>query len=223
VSAVRYEASGELALLHFDDGKANVVSPASIDALNEALDRAEREARGAVLYGRAGRFCAGFDLAVLNQGGAGMAELVKGGAELLARLYAFPLPLTVACTGHALGMGALMLLASDYRIGAEGDFRISLNEVAIGMTMPTFAAILATDRLSKRHLTRAVSLAEAYGPKGAVDAGFLDATRSGDVVGEATKHAESLLALDAKAHRSTKRAMRRHVVEGIRASLAEVD
>ena len=40
-------------------------------------------------------------------------------------------------------MAAFLLLASDIRIGADGPFRIGLNEVAIGIPVPTFGLELA--------------------------------------------------------------------------------
>jgi enoyl-CoA hydratase len=36
-------------------------------------------------------------------------------------------------------MGAFLILSSDHRIAAEGDYRIGMNEVAIGLTVPRFA------------------------------------------------------------------------------------
>ena len=55
-----YELQGDIAILHFDDGKANVVGYDLITAMNQGLDRAEKEARAVVIEGRPGRFSAGF-------------------------------------------------------------------------------------------------------------------------------------------------------------------
>ena len=46
----------------------------------------------------------------------------------------------VACTGHAIAAGALLLLGADIRIGARGDFRIGLIETQLGMVLPRWAA-----------------------------------------------------------------------------------
>ena len=107
-----------------------------------------------MLFGRSGRFCAGFDLNTIQESPDAARRLVAGGAELVARLAASPLPIVVGCGGHALAMGALLLLGADVRIGAEGEFKLGLNEVAIRMTLPAFAIELAGERLSRRHLTR---------------------------------------------------------------------
>jgi enoyl-CoA hydratase len=83
-------------------------------------------------------------------------------------------------------MGAILLLSADLRIGAKGDFKIGLNEVAIGMSLPVFGVEFARERLSKRDLERATGQSEIYEPKGARKAGFLDrVTKPESVVAEA--------------------------------------
>ncbi len=139
---VQYDLREGVARLSLDDGKANAISHAMLDAVNGALDRAEKEAGAVLIAGRPGRFSAGFDLSVMRSGGAAVGELVGGGARLALRLYEFPSPVVAACTGHALAMGAILLLASDTRLGARGDFKLGLNEVAIGMTGSRMTGLL---------------------------------------------------------------------------------
>ena len=165
---------GDVAIVRMDDGKANALSHASIDAFNAALDAAERDAGAVVVVGRPGRFCAGFDLSVINAGAAETQGLVRRGGELALRLFMFPRPVVAACTGHALAAGAIILMASDHRVGAQGPFKIGLNEVSIGLPLPIFLTELAEQRLSRRHLTAATMLSHIFEPDTALDAGFLD-------------------------------------------------
>jgi enoyl-CoA hydratase len=219
---IGYSLEQGVALLRFDDGKANALSHAAIDALHASLDRAEKEAGAVCLAGREGRLCAGFDLSVMRSGLEPMRGLVTAGAELLLRMALHPLPIAIACSGHALAAGALLLLAADARIGARGAFKIGLNEVAIGMPLPIFAYELARERLSKRHLLRATVQAELYAPEAAVDAGFLDSVREpGELAGAALEEARRLAALPQPAYGRTKAALRGDLVAGIRATLAE--
>ena len=74
----------------------------------------------------------------------------------------------------AIVVGAILLFAADTRIGAEGSFKIGLNEVGIGMPLPEFAVELARDRLAPHHLVKATAQGEIYDPVGAVEAGYLD-------------------------------------------------
>lgn len=165
---------GDVAIVRLDDGKANALSHASIDAFNAALDGAERDAGAVVVVGRPGRFCAGFDLSVINADATETQALVRRGGELALRLFMFPRPVVAACTGHALAAGAIILMASDHRVGAQGPFKIGLNEVSIGLPLPIFLTELAQQRLSRRHLTAATMLSHIFDPDTALDAGFFD-------------------------------------------------
>jgi len=218
---IRYERHAAVALITLDDGKANALSPAMVTAANAALDRAEQEAAGAVvLCGRPGRFSAGFDLSVMTSGPEALFGLVKSGAELALRLYLFPRPVVIACTGHALAAGAVLLCSADLRVGAAGAFKIGLNEVAIQLPLPVFALELARDRVAPRFFTQAVSQARIFDPDGARDAGYLDeVVASGEVLDAALAHAARLAALPDPAFRLTKERERRATVGRIRATL----
>ena len=217
-----YRLEGPVARLHFDDGKANAVSHAALEAFHRALDRAEKEAGAVLLLGRPGRFCAGFDLNTMAAGPEAARGLVAAGAELLLRMSEAPLPIVAACGGHALAMGALLLLASDLRLGAEGEFKIGLNEVAIRMTLPVFAVELARERLSRRHLGRATVLAEVYDPAGAAAAGYLDRVVAPAALdAEALAEAARLAELPRRAFAETKRRLRGPRVERVRAALRD--
>lgn len=218
---IRYELRDDVALITMDDGKANAISHGVIDALTAAFARAEREASAVVLAGRDKRLSGGFDLSVMMAGPDSARGLVTAGAELMLRIYTFPRPVVAACTGHALAAGAILLLVSDVRIGARGDFKIGLNEVAIRMTLPLFALELARDRLSKRHFSAAVTQARIFDPQAAIDAGYLDAVEEPThVIDAALARARALATLPDPAFRETKTRERAATVKYIRETLA---
>jgi enoyl-CoA hydratase len=217
---ISYELREKVAVITMDDGKANALSPALIEALNAALDRAEGEAAAVLLIGREKRLSAGFDLGVMTRSLVDMRALVLSGAELLLRLYLFPRPVVVACTGHALAAGAILLLVADTRIGASGDFKIGLNEVAIQMTLPVFAVELARDRLSKRHFSAATTQAKIFDPHAAHDAGYLDrVVPAGELFQTAFEQARQLADLPDPAFHNTKQRARGATVQRIRETL----
>ena len=173
-SNTSFEIDDGVAVLRLDDGKANAVVYGTLEAIDSALAAAEQDAGAFVIAGREGRFSAGFDLSVIGEGPEAARALVAAGARTAARLYGAPVPVVAACTGHALAFGAIMLLSSDVRIGADVEAKIGLTEVSIGMPLPIFAVELARDRLSPRHFTAATSLATVFSPHGAAEAGYLD-------------------------------------------------
>lgn len=165
---------GDVAVVSLDDGKANAISFEVLDQLNAALDEAAATSKAVVLMGREGRFSAGFDLKVMTGDIERARQLLGGGAELALRIYEFPIPVVLGVTGHALAMGGILVCTADWRVGAQGSFKIGLNEVAIGMPVPYFAVELCRDRLSPRYFTRSLQHAELWTPDEAVPANFLD-------------------------------------------------
>jgi len=211
---MNYELRDRIATVSIDDGKANVVGHPFLDAINSALDRAEKDNAGAVvLRGREGIFSAGFDLKEFREGPDAGVSMVKKGMQLLIRLYGYPLPVVAACTGHGIAMGAFVILACDTRIGARGDFKITLPETALGMELPAVMVELTASRLSPRFFTRAAVQAEVFNPDQAVTAGFLDeVVEAGELDARAGEVATQLAGLPQREYAANKRLVRRHVL-----------
>jgi enoyl-CoA hydratase len=164
----------------------NALSPDLIAAIHERLDAAEQSAQAVMITGRPDRFSAGFNLKIMREGGPEAAiDLVTAGGKLYLRFLEYPLPIVIGCTGHALAAGAIALLTADYRVGAEGEYQIGLNETAIGMTLPEYGVEFARACLSKRYFDRAVVHAEIFDPEGALAAGYLDRVVAPDEVFDA--------------------------------------
>lgn len=217
-----YKLEEKTAVLTMDDGKANALSEAMIDALLGALDRADKEASAIVLAGRADRFCAGFDLKVMMASPEAATSLLRRGSELLMKLYGCPLPLVIACTGHALAGGALVLLTGDVRVGAAGAFRIGLNEVQIGLPVPVLAMELARDRIVPAELGRATLQATIYSPEDAVKVGYLDeVVAPAELMARAKAEAARLGAFSRFPFSATKKRMRGRTIDHILATLDE--
>jgi enoyl-CoA hydratase len=216
---VAQETIGDVAVIRLDDGKANALGFEAVEGLEEALAQAAG-ARAVCLIGRPGRFSAGFDLNEMRSGRA--VELMTRGARLALRLVEHPAPVVLGVTGHALAMGAVLLLTGDWRVGAAGDFKLGLNEVRIGLFVPEFAAELARERLTPRHLTEAAQLAEVYDPEGARDAGFLDEVVDADSVPDrAIERATAWAAdLDPQAFARTREIVRGDLLHRLRSVVA---
>ena len=146
--------------------------------------------------------------------------MLRAGFDLAERLLSFPRPVVIGCTGHAVAMGVFLLLSGDFRVGAAGPFKITANEVAIGLTMPLAAVEICRQRLTPAHFNRATALAEPFSPESAVDAGFfdrlVDASQLGDVV---HRVAAELTTLDMDAHKATKLRARRLALDAIHAAI----
>ena len=217
---MEYELIENTAVLSFDDGKANVIGHDFMKAINEGLDRAEKDAKAVVITGRAGLLSGGFDLKEIEKGASAIKAMMDEGANMFFRLFSHPQPLVIACTGHAIAAGAFLLLTADNRIGTAGEFKIGLNETAIGSTFPVFGVELAKARLNPAYLTRSFVQSQAFSPEEAVRAGFLDQVGPAEsLMDTAMALAQRLGELPTSAYAQNKRDIRRPAFATIRASL----
>ena len=208
-----------------DDGRANAFSPSLLLALSQELAEAESDPNigAVVLAGNEKIFFAGFDLDVIKSGDLkAITEMASAGGALIRQAYGASVPVVAACTGHEVAAGALMLCGCDYRVGVDGPVKIGLNEVAIALTLPRWALLIASERLSKRHLQVSVANARIVDGPGAVDAGFLDEVTSQDqVVERALEVAQGFAEeLDRKAYASTVRSLRGDLLASMDAAIA---
>jgi enoyl-CoA hydratase len=216
-----YERVGRSARIRMDDGKVNVMNVGMLSALHRAFDRAAAESAIVVLSGRETIFSAGFDVKVFSAGDAeGSRTMVRLGAELALKVLAFPTPVITVATGHAYPMGAFLMLAADWRIGSEGEWRTGLNEVQIGLTVPLFALEVARQRLIPAYFSRTAVTGEMYGPEEARTAGFLDQVVSrADLAAAVDAAVERMGQLDFAAHAATKRRARAGAIAAVRAAI----
>jgi enoyl-CoA hydratase len=217
---VVYTLDDGIATISLDDGKVNALSIETLRALHDGLDRAERDGATTIVRGRTGYLSAGFDLKVFGEGMEQVLEMLTLGATLAERLLSFPAPVVLACSGHAVAAGSFLTLSADARIGADGPFRIGLNEVAIGLTVPWFAIELARHRLTPPHFDAAVTSARMYSPREAITAGFLDRVVAPEQLDDAALDAARALSqLDMRAHAASKLRAREDALSRLRAAI----
>jgi enoyl-CoA hydratase len=115
-----------------------------------------------------------------------------------------------------------LLLGCDVRVGADVDAKIGLNEVAIGMVLPDWAITIAAERLSRRHLQRAIANARVTSPATPPPSGsstrWWRPTRCSTP--PSTRAAELAGALDARAYAGTVRALRTPVLDAMADQIA---
>jgi enoyl-CoA hydratase/carnithine racemase len=215
-----YCLEDEIATIALDDGKVNALSIEMLRTVLDCLDRAERDGAVVLLTGREGYFSAGFDLKVFSERPDEIVEMLTLGARLCERLLSFPTPVLVACGGHAIAAGTFAALAADVRIGAKGPFKLGLNEVRIGLTVPLYVVELARMRLTPAEYNRSLLTARMYSPEEAVIAGFLDRLVAPEELATAAREtAEELAGLNMDAHRATKERVRATAIEAFRVAV----
>ena len=219
---INYALNHGIATISMDDGKTNVFGHEQLEAFAAALDKAQEEAKAVIIAGRDGFFTSGLDLKVMKQGPEQMKGLLTGAARLALRILEHPQPVIVASAGHSVALGPLIKLASDVRISAEGEYKIGLNETAIGVTLPPFAIELAKAGVPTQHQLQVILGADLYRPQQAMEYGLLDeVVAASELEARALAVAKKLSEYPASAYSSNKRSMRRNVIDVIKASLAD--
>ena len=221
---VTYRRDESIATITMDDGKVNALGPTMLQALNEALDNADRDDVGAVVVAGNHRvFSGGFDLKVFQSGEIQPSiDMLRGGFELSYRLLSYPKPVVMACTGPAIAMGAFLLCSGDHRIAAPG-YNIQANEVAIGMVVPYAALAIMKLRLTRSAYQQAVGLSKVFFGETAQAAGFIDEIDLPDrVLGRAQEAALEFTKLDLRAHAASKLRARADSLKEIRAGIEGV-
>jgi enoyl-CoA hydratase len=206
------EGAAPVAHLHLDDGKANVLNGAFVDALDGAIAQAGVDAAGAlVIWGRPGCFSGGIDLKLLRREDVAsrLAELSRIASGLLS-LWTAPIPTVAAVTGHAIAGGAVLAMACDRRLAIDDPaFRIGVNETALGMVLPTWALVIARAAIRPDRYTDTMLFGSVYPPGDAAAAGLVErAIPSGDFEAAVAAAAAEAAALPTAAYAGTKRQLR---------------
>ena len=215
---VTYRRDESIAVITMDDGKVNALGPPMLQALNEALDNADRDDVDAlVIAGNHRVFSGGFDLKVFKAGELQPAiDMLRGGFELSYRLLSYPKPVVMACTGPAIAMGSFLLCSGDHRIAAPG-YNIQANEVAIGMVVPYAASAILKLRLTRSAYQQAMGLSKVFFGETALAAGFIDEIDLPDrVLGRAEEAALEFTKLNLGAHAASKLRARADALKDLR-------
>lgn len=220
---IEYSLNGNVAEIRLQNGKANAFSLDFTNAINEALDQAEKDEAAVLFVGNPGLFSAGFDLKVVQSGDKeAIAEMMVAGGKLCARLLEHPRPVVAAVTGHCVAQGVMLVMACDYTLAADGEFTLGMNETQIGIVMPHYAVELAKGRFPKHVWQRVVTQAELYPPQGALELGLVDEVKSESELLEAAREkAQKLAELDKRAFKINKQLMRAELIEAMHKGLEQ--
>jgi Delta3-Delta2-enoyl-CoA isomerase len=212
-------------LLTFDHGPirevqlnrppANALSCELIIALREAMEAAPQNGcRALVLSGTPGRFSGGLDVPLLLAlDHTAIATLWREFYALLKALAGSPIPIAAAITGHAPAGGTVLPLFCDWRLMAEGDFKIGLNEVQVGLALPPVIVAALRRLIGPRQAERLAVGGLLISPAEALAVGLVDELAPRDqVVDRAIHWCRTLLALPAEAMTATRREARADLI-----------
>jgi enoyl-CoA hydratase/carnithine racemase len=226
LDAQRHDAILELRLAR---PPVNALDPTLVRMLKDTiLEAPATGARAIVLSGSPGVFSAGLDVpALLALERAAMQDFWRDFIGLLGAIGRCPVPVVAALTGHSPAGGAVLSIFCDYRVMARSTdaakpFRIGLNEVQVGLSVPpsiqfALRRLLGTHRAERLMVAGAMVDAETALRIGLVD----ELAEVASVVPQAMAWCRQHLALPPEAMAETRRIARADLHEMLGRAMAE--
>jgi enoyl-CoA hydratase len=219
-TGIHIERQGQIAVMRIDRPPANAID---LDLANEFANELEGIGntdgiRALIVIGAGKCFSAGLDLkAIPTYDRAQQKSMVMQVNRLFGGLYGLPIPTIAAVNGHAIAGGVILTLCCDYRIGAEGDYKLGLAEARVGVPFPVAAMAIVQSELSHPVARTMVLTARNSSPQEAVAMGVLDELQAPELLlPRAIEVAQEMAALPHTIYGRIKRELRR-------AALARID
>lgn len=212
MNSIQIERVGQIAVLRIDRPPANAIDLDLAGEFATALEGIETtDGIGALVVTGAGScFSAGLDLkAVPTYDRAQQQAMVMQVNRLFGGLYGLPLPTIAAVNGHAIAGGVILTLCCDYRIGAEGGYKLGLAEARVGVPFPVAAMAIVQSELSHPVARTMVLTARNWSPPDAVSMGVLDELQPPELLlPRAIEVAQEMAALPRSVYARIKRELR---------------
>jgi enoyl-CoA hydratase len=207
---------GGIAVLRMDDGKANAIQDRFLEDFDRALEGA-RDADAVVMTGARKIFSAGLDLpALVALSRPAIEALMEHFHETMRRTFLWPAPVVAAVNGHAIAGGCVLAMQADRRVMAEGDAKIGINEVQIGLPLPVVVIETFRPQLSPESLARAAQEGTLFSPAEALEAGLVHAVAPADALEErAVEIARHLASVGRPAFSAVKGLLRRPAADAL--------
>ena len=199
----------------------NALDPALCSQLARAVrDGIAAGAAGLVLSGGPKVFSAGLDVPHLLGLGEDRTAIRDAWSTFFDAVRAIgesPAPVVAAIAGHSPAGGCVLALCCDYRVMAEGPFRIGLNETQVGLVAPEGIQHLLRRVVGAYRAERMLIAGEMVDSARALEIGMVDELAAIDAVGtRALAWLDALLALPRKPMLRTRQIARADLVAALR-------
>ncbi len=176
-----------VAVVYMNTNNVNRQNPTFFGDLANALGRLEARFANlpVVLTSKERIFSAGFDFdywfPLIARGDVDAVQRsYTEFKKINLRLFSYPRPTVAAINGHAYAGGLITALCCDFRIAVKIGTQLSLNEVAIGLAMPSLFAEIIRYAVGTTSAAKATLSAKVYSAEEALSLGLVDSLTSQD-------------------------------------------
>ena len=223
---IKSQTTEHISYVGLDRGKSNAMHIEMMQELISELKQARENpaVEAIILHGKEGFFSAGLDLITLyDYHEEQMQNLWEVFFDLIYELASLPKPIVASITGHAPAGGCVLAICCDYRIMAEGDFIIGLNEVPVGLIVPPSIYELYSLWLGRAQAYRYLLEGKLLSPAEALKTGLIDETVPADrILTAAARKAKSWTQFERQAWGATKLNLRKSLLQQIHENKTEV-
>ncbi len=213
-------------VLKLAHGKANTMDIEFCHAMiNEFAALRSSAAKAVVLTGQGSIFSAGVELVRTSDGGPDyVRRFLPALNAMFDAVFHFPKPVVAVINGHAIAGGCVLACCADRRLMVQGNGRIGVTELLVGLPFPALAFEVMRSVTLSRYFPQAVYAGETYLPDGGAERGWIDEVVSAtDVLDRAVGVAQALAALPATTFAMTKRQMHLPVIERMQREGDKID
>lgn len=203
-------------ILKLAHGKVSAIDIEFGEAIaREFADAMDASVKAVIVTGSGSSFSAGVDLFRLIKEGSDYAQRFLVVLDrFLEQTLTFPKPVVAAINGHAIAGGCIIAAACDHRIMVEGNGRIGIPELAVGVPFPALPLQIMAARLSSAALRDLVFTGRTVTVDEAKTLGLIDEKcPQGLLMDRAQEVARKLMEIPANAFALTKEAFYAPVLE----------
>jgi enoyl-CoA hydratase len=211
---------GAVAVVTFNRPPANAITRDFFRELEDLMPELTTPGVRAVVVTGSGRFfSAGLDLfEVFAYGSADFTDFTTRFDAGFLGLFALPKPVVAAVNGHAVAGGVVLAATADFRVMADGDGRVGLTEIQVGLPFPVSVLEIVRYACAGPHLTELLCRGLTYPPRAACTRQLVDeVVPAADLMQRSAALARELAALSPSAFAATKRALRAETLARMRA------
>jgi len=216
---VKIDYRNQVAILRMDKPPANTIDLDFLKDAESALAALQQQSnlKAAVITGRGKCFSAGADLRTVPfYSSLQQRETVAAMNRIILHLYRLPYPLIAAVNGHAIAAGFMIVLACDYRIGADSGCKFGLTEVRAGIPFPAASMEILKSELPAHVIRRLALTGRNISPAEALAYGIFDELLPAEqVLPKALDVADDLGAVPSRAYSAIKWQLRADTIKRI--------
>ena len=174
---IKTDITGNIGIISIDRPPVNAINPELVSSLSESLDsfNSNDSIQGVILEGRSGIFSAGLDITHLFPKDREYIKIFwESFSSLLNKMFTYEKPLYSSIGGHCPAGGTVMVIMTDYRIMAKGNYVIGLNEVDVGLIVPYGIGSVFQNVVGQRNAEDLLLKAKLISPEDALNACLID-------------------------------------------------